>query len=131
MNESKEKYEEMYEKLMDYQSAEHERNQKKIKIGIRTLWIVPLVFLFLCFVTDSNKIIFLVLWIVSLFLIAAYLILVEYRDYTTQEAMNDISGKEGAEFEGLIDMSDAEERMAMAAMTARERIDAKVEELKL
>lgn len=45
-------------------------------------------------VPDSSKIIFLVLWIVSLFAIAVYLIGVEYVDYKLQEKLNDISGSD-------------------------------------
>ena len=45
-------------------------------------------------VPDSSKIIFLVLWIVSLFAIAVYLIGVEYVDYKLQEKMNEISGSD-------------------------------------
>ena len=40
-----------------------------------------LYFLILLFWTDSNKVVFLILWIVSLFALATYLILVEYVDY--------------------------------------------------
>ena len=75
MNEDK-KFQEMYEKLMDYESSLHEINQKRIKIGLRCIYIIPLIFLVLLFITDSSKIMFLVLWIASLFGIAIYLIVV-------------------------------------------------------
>ena len=52
---------------------------------IRFLLWVPLVFLALMFLTDSSKVIFLVLWIVSLFGIATYAIYVEYSDFELQE----------------------------------------------
>ena len=48
----------------------------------------------LMIVPDSSKLIFLVLWIVSLFAIAVYLIGVEYVDYKLQEKMNEISGRD-------------------------------------
>ena len=79
----------MYDRLMEYERQQHESNQKKIKVGIRLLWIIPLIFLALLFITDSSKPIFLVLWIVSLFVIAVYLIMVEYADYNLQEKMNE------------------------------------------
>ena len=69
---------EMYDKLVGYEKTIHEQNQKRIKIGLRCIYIIPLFFL--------------VLWIVSLFAIAVYLIGVEYVDYTLQEKMNEISG---------------------------------------
>ena len=84
---------EMYDKLVGYEKTIHEQNQKRIKIGLRCIYIIPLFFLvLLMIVPDSSKIIFLVLWIVSLFVIAVYLIGVEYVDYKLQEKMNEISG---------------------------------------
>lgn len=50
-----------------------------------------MIFLFLLFWTESNKVVFLILWIVSLFLLAAYLILVEYMDYNLQEKLSEIT----------------------------------------
>jgi ABC-type multidrug transport system fused ATPase/permease subunit len=86
---------EMYDKLVGYEKTIHEQNQKRIKIGLRCIYIVPLFFLvLLMIVPDSSKLIFLLLWIVSLFAIAVYLIGVEYVDYKLQEKMNEISGRD-------------------------------------
>ena len=55
---------EMYDKLVGYEKIIHEQNQKRIKIGLRCIYIIPLFFLvLLMIVPDSSKIIFLVLWI--------------------------------------------------------------------
>lgn len=106
--EGKNRYEEMYEKLVFYQQKVHESNQKKIRIGLKCIWIIPLIFLFLLFWTESNKVVFLILWIVSLFGIAVYLILVEYSDYNLQEKLSEITEEErepeallGQELEGM------------------------------
>mgnify|MGYP004469793861 FL=1 len=86
---------EMYDKLVGYEKTIHEQNQRRIKIGLRCIYFIPLFFLvLLMIVPDSSKIIFLVLWIVSLFAIAVYLIGVEYVDYKLQEKLNDISGSD-------------------------------------
>ena len=111
MNEDK-KLQEMYEKLMDYESSLHEINQKRIKIGLRCIYIIPLIFLVLLFITDSSKIIFLVLWIASLFGIAIYLIGVEYVDYKLQEKMNEIGGKNDIEPESLIKIEQVSQKVA-------------------
>ena len=108
----------MYDRLMEYERQQHESNQKKIKVGIRLLWIIPLIFLALLFITDSSKPIFLVLWIVSLFMIAVYLIMVEYADYNLQEKMNEINGNRDG-FDSLLDFDDVEERV----IAATERLD--------
>lgn len=95
------KYEQMYRRIMKYEDEIHKANQKRIKTGMKCLIFVPLIFLFLLFVTDSDKVIFLVLWIVSLFLIAIYLIYVEYSDFLLQEEIGKLADQE-REIEGLI-----------------------------
>ena len=83
-------YEESYRRIMEYQNEEHLRNQKKIRWGIRCVILIPMIFLMLMFSMDSSKVVFLVLWIVSLFTISAYLIYVEYMDYTLQERLTEL-----------------------------------------
>ena len=90
----KEKYEQMYELLLDYEQKAHEKNQKRIRIGLRCILIIPWIFLALLFWTNSNKVIFLILWIVSLFCIAAYLLSVEYMDFYLQEKLDELNVSE-------------------------------------
>ena len=85
-------YEEIFQKVLDYEQALHEKNRK---IGLKCIWIVPLFFLALLFLTGSNKVIFLILWIVSLFALSIYLIVVEYMDYNLQEKIMELKGEEG------------------------------------
>ena len=95
-------YEESYRRIMDYQNKEHEKNQRKIRWGIRCVILIPLVFLMLTFSMDSSKVVFLVLWIVSLFTISAYLIYVEYSDYTLQMRLAELGIKEDATIDDLL-----------------------------
>ena len=88
-------YEEIFNKVMDYEQALHEKNRKRIRVGLKCIWIIPLIFLLLLFFTDSNKVVFLILWIVSLFAISIYLIVVEYLDYNLQEKIMELKGEEG------------------------------------
>lgn len=88
-------YEEIFQKVMDYEQALHEKNLTRIKIELKCIWIVPLIFLILLFLTGSNKVIFLILWIVSLFAISIYLITVEYMDYNLQEKIMELKGERG------------------------------------
>ena len=88
-------YEETFQKVLNYEQALHEKNRKRIKIGLKCIWIVPLFFLALLFMTGSNKVIFLILWIVSLFALSIYLIVVEYMDYNLQEKIMELKGEEG------------------------------------
>lgn len=99
-----EKLENLYEMVMDFEEKSHEKNQKRIKIGLRCLYIIPAIFLFLLMVMKSSKIIFLALWIVSLFILAVYLIVVEYMDYNLQNHINKLEGKKNGKVESLIEM---------------------------
>lgn len=104
---------EMYDKLVGYEKTIHEQNQKRIKIGLRCIYIIPLFFLvLLMIVPDSSKIIFLVLWIVSLFAIAVYLIGVEYVDYKLQEKMNEISGCDAQSVSPVVQIDDRVQEIA-------------------
>ena len=104
---------EMYDKLVGYEKTIHEQNQKRIKIGLRCIYIIPLFFLvLLMIVPDSSKIIFLVLWIVSLFAIAVYLIGVEYVDYKLQEKMNEISGCDAQSVSPVVQIEDRVQEIA-------------------
>lgn len=96
--------EQSFEKIMEYENKIHEKNQQRIKIGIRLVIIIPLIFLTVMFKLDSSKVVFLVLWIVSLFAISLYLIVVEYMDYQMQEKLKELGFKdEDADIKGLID----------------------------
>lgn len=104
---------EMYDKLVGYEKTIHEQNQKRIKIGLRCIYIIPLFFLvLLMIVPDGSKIIFLVLWIVSLFAIAVYLIGVEYVDYKLQEKMNEISGCDAQSVSPVVQIEDRVQEIA-------------------
>lgn len=96
------KYKEIYDAIIEYERKIHIKNEKRIKIGLRCIIIIPMIFLFLLFVTESSKVIFLILWIVSLFVIASYLIAVEYMDYNLQNKIKEFTGDEDAEFDGLL-----------------------------
>ncbi len=88
------KYKKAYDMVVNYEEQMHRKNQKRISIGLKCILIIPLIFLALLFWTNSSKIIFLILWIVSLFVLAAYLITVEYMDYNLMERMAKLNGNE-------------------------------------
>lgn len=90
--------------VLAFRDNAHAENVKKLKAGIKCIFTVPACFLILLFLTGSSKIIFLVLWIASLFIIAAYLIHVEYSDYKVQEMVNSLQDTED-NINGLIDIN--------------------------
>ena len=122
--EKKEDYEKLYDMLLGYEQEIHKKNQKRIRTGLRCLIIIPLIFLALLFWTESSRIVFLILWIVSLFILAGYLIFVEYSDYKLQEKLNEISNREQQERDALIGdgIAQVEERIRTVLQTAEQEL---------
>ena len=88
------KYSQLYQALLQEVLQFHNGNQRRIRKGMLSLLLVPLVFLVLLFLSEGSRVIFLLLWIVSMFGIAAYLIAVDYIDYEMQNKVKKITKKE-------------------------------------
>ena len=130
-NKNEIKYEELYDRFMDYQTKVHEANQKRIRLGLKVNIFFPLIFLTLCFLTDGSKLIFLILWIVSLFGIAFYLMYVEYSDDKLQRQMKafGLGGNGDMEDESSL-ISFGVENMETKALKHMENVDRSIEEKK-
>ena len=110
MENQNDKYEIMYQEFVEYQRSVHEKNQKKIRVGLKVNILLPLVFLVISFLTNGSKLIFLILWIVSLFGIAFYLLYIEFTDFKMQEKMRDV---------GLLGEESEQEALIGAEVTER------------
>lgn len=88
------KFSQLYQALLQEVLQFHSGNQRRIRKGMLSLLLVPLAFLVVLFLSDGSRVIFLLLWIVSMFGIAAYLIAVEYVDYEMQNKVKKITQKE-------------------------------------
>lgn len=123
----KEKKPDIYGELVDFQDRLHAQNLKRIHIGLLCVLIIPMIFLALMFITDSNKVIWLILWIVSLFAISAYLIVVEYGDYNLQHRINSITGNEAEPVplleSGLIKLSSVRDEARDIIASAKESVN--------
>ena len=100
--EKEKQYEKMYRAMLDYENKAHLRNMHRIRVGLACLVFVPIAFLILMFLTDSSKPLFLMLWIISLYGIATFLILVEYADHKLQQRLAQFRGEEEVEVKALI-----------------------------
>ena len=93
-------YKQLLQRLAAREKELHAANEKRIRAGIQCLIFIPMLFLFLLFLTESSKVIFLALWIISLFLISSYLIYVEYMDFQARERLllfqQDVEAFDGA-----------------------------------
>ena len=94
-----------------YYEKEHKRNKDRIKYGIIAMLIIPIIFLILLFVVNSSKVVFLVMWIASLFIISGYLIAIEYKDYNMTENLKGII--DNSDNDALIDTTKVIKDIAM------------------
>ena len=122
------RYENFYERFVEYESKLHKRNQRKIKIGLKVNIFLPLVFLLLCFIVPGTKFLFLMLWIISLFGIAFYLIYVEYTDYKMLSKMQEFGAIDEEEQRSLMgENAAAIEQMEKAVDDRIDAIEAKID----
>ena len=84
------KYEKMYNDLVAGLNEMHKKNVGRTRDALKSLLIIPTIFLIMLFLTKSSKTIFLVLWIASMFIIAAVLIIVEYQDYLLRKMFSQV-----------------------------------------
>ena len=57
------KYSQLYQALLQEVLQFHNGNQRRIRKGMLSLLLVPLVFLVLLFLSEGSRVIFLLLWI--------------------------------------------------------------------
>ena len=69
----------------------HTKNQHKKKICLICMMIIPLVFMVLMFTMDTAKVVYLLLWVISLFIFCAYLIIIDYIDDKLARKLNDLN----------------------------------------
>ncbi len=84
----------VFDQIKEYYEEIHKKNQRKIRVGLRVNILLPLVFLIISFMTKSSKLVFLVLWVVSLFGIAFYLLYIEFTDFKQQKTLRELGVKE-------------------------------------
>lgn len=97
-------YQKLYDRLLEEVGALHRANQHRIRSGLRALLAVTVGVMLLMFLADGNKVFTLMLWILSMFAVAAYLIAVEYMDYELQKKLRDIAQLQEGVFDGLIEL---------------------------
>lgn len=113
-------YQELYREMIEEMEIMHKDNLHRIKIGFRSILIVPTIFMLMLFFTASSKTVFLILWIVSMFIIAIYLVIVEYSDYKLQARINKATDKEGTQATSMIRETIESNKNAMHELLMRE-----------
>ena len=86
-----------YNNLSSYAKELHENNKKRIKISGIVLLLLPVVLGLIRWMTDSDKTVFLMIWVLCMFVLSVYLVSVEYLDHVLQKRINGMSNKKGSE----------------------------------
>lgn len=97
-------YQELYDRLLEEVSTLHRNNRRRIRVGMRMLLAVTLGLMLLMFLAEGNKVFTLMLWILSMFAVAAYLIAVEYADYELQKKLENITQMEQENLGALLEL---------------------------
>ena len=116
------RYEELYNRLLERGITLHENNKKRIRIGLIFLIVFTVLMILIRLITDSDRVVFMILWVVGMFAASIYLISVEYIDDSIQKTLEEVSDRE-ADFGELL--PDSEE----VRVKVQSRIQEKQEEL--
>ena len=125
---TEEKYHQLYDRLLEEVTALHRSNQRRIRTGMRALVIVTLGLMLLMFLAEGNRVFTLILWIVSMFALAAYLIGVEYMDYELQKKLQDITHEEHSDLGQLTALPQLERPSVRLPQLRRRKGKARQEE---
>ena len=91
-----------YNNLSSYAKELHEKNKKRIKISGIVLILLPIILGLIRWMTDSDKTVFLMIWVLCMFVLSVYLVSVEYLDHVLQKRINGMSNSE-EHYDSLLD----------------------------
>ena len=95
-----------YRNLVQYAEELHAKNKRRVKVSGIILIVLPIVLGLVRWMTDSDKTVFLIIWVLCMFLISAFLVGIEYMDHMLYKRIRKITGTE-AEYDTLVDGQEA------------------------
>lgn len=94
----------LYAKLLIFAEELHMGNKRRIRNGFISLAVLPVLLIIIRLLTDSSRVVFLIIWILTMFVAAAFLIFVAYVDRQLQDTLNELSESEKKEFDSLLEI---------------------------
>lgn len=104
-------YEELYNRLLERGEAMHINNKKRIRIGLIVLALLPVILILIRWLTDSDKIIFLIIWVLCMFAASIYLISIEFIDDSLQKTLEDVTQRDADFGELILDSEELHDRI--------------------
>ena len=122
------RYEDLYNRLLDRGMALHESNKKRIRVGLVLLGVFTVLMILIRLITNSDRVVFMILWVVGMFIISIYLISVEYIDDSIRKTLEDVSDRE-ADFGVLLpDSEQVREKVQTRLQEKHEEIQSHIQE---
>lgn len=112
-NKQDNRYEVLYNRLLERGMTLHESNKKRIRTGLIFLFVFSVLMIIIRMITNSDRVVFLILWVVGMFIASIYLISVEYIDDSIQKTLEEVSERE-ADFDDLLPDSGAVREMVQS-----------------
>ena len=130
MNDQKQnnRYEALYTQLLERGMDLHMSNKKRIRAGLIILLLLPVILGIILKMTQSDKIVFLIIWVLCMFVLCIYLISVEYIDDSVKKTLEEVTDREMNFDELLLNSEKLEERIAIRHESIMEKISALREE---
>ena len=88
------RYEELYKRLLEKSFALHESNKRKIRNGLIQLGVFTVLMILIRLITHSDRVVFMIIWVIGMFAISIYLIGVEYLDDAVRKTLEEVSERE-------------------------------------
>ena len=107
------RYEALYTQLLERGMDMHVNNKKRIRVGLILLLLLPFILGVIRALTQSDKIVFLIIWVFCMFVICIYLITIEYIDDALQKTLEEVTDREANFDELIVDSGRLEERISL------------------
>ena len=104
-------YEDLYNRLLERGKEMHSNNKRRIRIGLIVLALLPVILMLIRWLTDSDRVVFLLIWVLCMFAACIYLISIEFIDHQLQKTLEDVTKREADFDELLIGAEQFEERI--------------------
>ena len=88
------RYEELYKRLLEKSFALHESNKRRIRNGLILLGVFTVLMILIRLITNSDRVVFMIIWVIGMFVISIYLIGVEYLDDAVRKTLEEVSERE-------------------------------------
>ena len=80
----------IYDYVLNYVKDAHSQNQRRIHTGMALLYLLPLLIILIVALTGSNRIVFLIIWIVAMFALAIFMIFVAFDDHQLKKVLHEL-----------------------------------------